>query len=62
MSPYPKPLHYEDLPGRGPSMRFRVGDANDNFVRDFRTEEEARTFVRRANAQAILDAAPSWRY
>lgn len=48
-----KPLglwHYEYVEGRTPGHEWRVGDADDDMVTDFPTEEEAKACVRAHNA------------
>lgn len=56
------PYHYEDIPARGDAERFRVGDRDDEVVKSFATENEARDFVRAANASYWTDMPPSWRF
>lgn len=47
-----KPLglwHYEYIEGRTNGRNWRVGDADDDMVTDFPTEEEAKVCVRAHN-------------
>jgi hypothetical protein len=59
-----KPLglwHYEFIEGRTNGRQWRVGDADDDMVADFPTEDEARDCVRKHNA--IVPGPPmSWRF
>lgn len=59
-----KPLglwHYEYIAGRSNGRCWRVGDADDDCVTDYETEDEARDCVRAHNA--LVPALPNgWKF
>lgn len=57
------PLHWEHIPARPADRQYRVGDAADNFVRDFASEVAARAFVREINAEHLKSIeTANWRF
>lgn len=64
MSEYHYPFHYEDIPKRGLTHRYRVGDSHDNVVASFETEDEARKFVREHNLRWVTELLNhhTWRF
>jgi len=45
----PRPFKWEYIPDRGPGHEYRVGDAHDDVVTDFGTEQESDDYVKEAN-------------
>ncbi len=51
--------HYEFIEGRK-EKQWRVGDADDDAVQSFDTEDEARDYVREHNAR--FETPSSWKF
>lgn len=52
--------HYEYIPHRSNGRCWRVGDADDDCVADYETEDEAKAVVREHNAH--VQHPSGWKY